>query len=141
MSQPSRQLQSEVAEAPQPVQPAPTAVDETAHGAQGRNPRVPRAADRLRAVEPRAGYAVDEPARAYEALEAPDQSQMPAGDGYGSEHGYAAAGDAESARPVRHAENAYSRPTYQAMQQRDSERNAYQLHSEMGTEPQVRYFN
>ena len=130
MSQPSRQLQSEVAEAPQPVQPAPTAVDETAHGAQGRNPRVPRAADRLRAVEPRAGYAVDEPARAYEALEAPDQSQMPAGDGYGSEHGYAAAGDAESARPVRHAENAYSRPTYQAMQQRDSERNAYQRRDE-----------
>ena len=130
MSQPSRQLQSEVAEAPQPVQPAPTAVDATAHGAQGRNPRVPRAADRLRAVEPRAGYAVDEPARAYEALEAPDQSQMPAGDGYGSEHGYAAAGDAESARPVRHAENAYSRPTYQAMQQRDSERNAYQRRDE-----------
>ena len=130
MSQPSRQLQSEVAEAPQPVQPAPTAVDATAHGAQGRNPRVPRAADRLRAVEPRAGYAVDEPARAYEAPEAPDQSQMPAGDGYGSEHGYAAAGDAESARPVRHAENAYSRPTYQAMQQRDSERNAYQRRDE-----------
>ncbi len=130
MSQPSRQLQSEVAEAPQPVQPAPTAVDATAHGAQGRNPRVPRAADRLRAVEPRAGYAVDEPARAYEAPEVPDQSQMPAGDGYGSEHGYAAAGDAESARPVRHAENAYSRPTYQAMQQRDSERNAYQRRDE-----------
>ena len=42
----------------------------------------------------------------------------------------AAAATRNPARPVRHAENAYSRPTYQAMQQRDSERNAYQRRDE-----------